>query len=79
MDISLHTTDELIDELKKRHPDGCVIAVQNPVHEARSSGNDWRMNFIGDINITLKLANIIMWHHQKQIMGDIRNFEGEQP
>ena len=79
MDISLHTTDELIEELKKRHPEGAVIAVHNPPYEARSSGNDWRMSFIGNINVTLKLANIIMWYHQAKIMGEIRNFEGEQP
>ncbi len=79
MDISLHTTDELIDELKKRHPDGTIIAMHNPPHEARSSGNDWRMSFIGNIHVTLKLANVIMWHHQTEIMGKLRNVEREEP
>ncbi len=77
MDIALHTTDELIDELKKRHPEGAVIGLQNPLHEIRSTGNDWRMSFKGDIHVTLKLANVIMWHHQTEIMGTIRNVERE--
>ncbi len=70
--ISLHTTDELIEELKTRHPDGTVIAVQNPEHEIRSSGHEWRMSFGGNLHVTLKLANIIMWHHQTKIMGTIK-------
>ena len=68
MDIQLHTTDELIAELKRRFPDGCIIAVQNPIHEIRSSGQDWRMSYSGNVHVTLKLASIAMWHHQKAIM-----------
>ncbi len=72
MDITLHTTDELMDEVKRRHPDGALICVQNPPHEIRSSGSDWRMTYIGNIHVTLKLANIIMWHHQAMIMGAMK-------
>lgn len=75
MDIQLHTTDELIDELKRRHPDGCVVVVQNPPHELRSSGNDWRMCFSGNIHVTLKLASVAMWHHQSQFMKMIKGDE----
>ena len=77
MDISLHTTDELIEEIKKRHPDGAIIGVQNPPHEIRSTGNDWRMSFKGNFHVTLKLANVIMWHHQAEIMGSMRNITRE--
>jgi hypothetical protein len=76
MDIELHTTDELIDELKRRHPDGAVMAFQNPNHEIRSTGNDWRMSFIGNIHVTLKLANVCLWYHQNQIMKSVRNPQG---
>lgn len=75
MDIKLHTTDELIDELKRRHPDGAIIVVQNPEHEVRSSGNDWRMAFAGNIHVTLKLASVAMWHHQAEIMKVVRGGE----
>ena len=68
MDIELHTTDELIAELKRRHPEGALIALQNPEHEIRSSGNDWRMAFSGNIHVTLKLASVAMWHHQTEFM-----------
>ncbi len=77
MDISLHTTDELFNEIKRRHPDGAVIAVQNPAHEIRSSRNDWRMSYFGNIHVTLKLANIIMWHHQAQLLGNMNNITRE--
>ncbi len=68
MDIQLHTTDELIDEIKRRFPDGCIVAMQNPVHEIRSSAKEWRMAYSGNIHVTLKLASVAMWHHQKAIM-----------
>jgi hypothetical protein len=71
MDIKIHTTDELIAELKRRHPDGALIAVQNPPHEIRSSGTGWRMGFAGDPHVTLKLANVCLWHHQQQFMNGV--------
>ncbi len=67
--IALVSTDVLIEELKNRHPDGAIIAVQHPEHERRSSGNDWRICFKGDKLITLKLANIATWMHQEEFMG----------
>jgi hypothetical protein len=63
------TTDDLINELKRRNPDGCMIAVQLPEHEQRSTGNSWRVSFGGNAHITLKLANICVWMHQKTLMG----------
>lgn len=73
--IELYTTDELITEIKKRHPDGSIIAVQNPEHEIRSSGNDWRMSYAGNIHVTLKLANVILWRHQTVIMQQVKEPE----
>ena len=78
MDIQLHTTDELLIEMKRRFPDGCIIAMQNPVHEIRSSGKEWRMSYSGNVHVTLKLANITMWHHQKAIM-DTANERNNDP
>jgi hypothetical protein len=72
MDIQLHPTDELIEELKRRHPDGAVIVLQHPKHEIRSSGTEWRLCFSGNVHVTLKLASIAMWHHQNKIMTQIR-------
>lgn len=68
-DISIIDTDTLIEELKNRHPDGCIIALQHPAHEIRSSGNDWRICFKGCHLQTLKLANIALWIHKDEFMG----------
>ena len=73
----LLTTEDLVGELKRRHPDGCMVGFQFPPHEARSVGQSWRITFSGDFNTTLKLANIGMWLHQKAIMGDIHG--GTEP
>lgn len=67
-DIAIISTDVLIQELKNRHPEGAIIALQHPKHEIRSSGNDWRVSFKGDKRVTLKLANIALWIHQEEIM-----------
>lgn len=67
--IALVTTDELIKELKDRHPDGVIIALQHPPHEVRSSKKDWRISFVGEKTTTLKLATIAMWMHQQEFMG----------
>lgn len=63
------TNSDLVDELKRRNPDGCLVAMQLPVHERRSTGNDWRVSFVGNPHITLKLATICVWMHQKTLMG----------
>lgn len=67
-DIAIVSTDVLIQELKNRHPDGVIIALQHPKHEVRSSKNDWRICFAGTTVITLKLANIAVWMHKDQFM-----------
>ncbi len=67
-DIALVTTDELIQELKTRHPDGCIVALQHPKHEVRSSGKDWRICFAGSQLYTLKLAQIAVWMHKDEFM-----------
>jgi hypothetical protein len=71
--IALVSTDELIKELKSRHPNGAIIALQNPPHEARSSKKDWRISFIGEKTTTLKLANIAVWMHQQEFMGGMND------
>lgn len=71
--IALITTDDLIKALKDRHPQGAIIALQNPPHEVRSSKSDWRISFIGDKAITLKLATIAMWMHQQEFMKGMTN------
>ncbi len=63
------TTDDLVGELKRRHPDGCIVSLQFPEHEVRSTGLGWRITFCGNTNNTLKLANIALWMHQAAIMG----------
>ena len=69
-DIQFVTTDDLIIELKRRHPDGIIVAMQNPPHEVNSCGHDWRITYKGKIETTLKLANIAVWMHQRDITGD---------
>lgn len=56
-DIALLTTDELIDELRRRHPDGVIVAYQLPSHEVRDQNIDWVCKSKGDVNILNKLAN----------------------
>lgn len=68
-DIALVSTDVLIEELKNRHPDGCIVALHHPPHEIRSSGTDWRVCFKGCQLKTLKLANMALWMHKDEFMG----------
>ncbi len=78
-EIKLLTTDQLIDELKRRHPDGVIVAMQFPKHEARSLGHDWRVFFSGNSDVTLKLANVAIYQQQQILMegsGD-KPFEGD--
>jgi hypothetical protein len=72
MEIELHPIDELISEIKRRYPDGTLIALQNPDHEVRSTGNEWRTSMAGKVHVTLKLASVCMWHHQIEIMKSAR-------
>lgn len=74
-DIAFISTDVLIQALKDRHPHGCIIALQHPPHEIRSSGNDWRISFKGDKLVTLKLANLSVWMHRHEFM---KGMEGDQ-
>jgi hypothetical protein len=74
-DIAIASTDVLIQALKDRHPEGCIIAIQHPQHEIRSSGNDWRICFKGDKLVTLKLASLAVWMHQQEFM---KGMEGDQ-
>ncbi len=67
-EIALVTTDELIDELKRRHPDGVIVAMQYPEHEVQDSGNEWRISFGGSIDTTLKLSNLCLWQHQMEYL-----------
>jgi hypothetical protein len=79
-DLLLSTTTEtLITEIKKRHPDGCIIAMQFPEHEVRSCGQGWRIVFSGNINNTLKLANVSVWMHQAAIMNQSVPEPPEEP
>jgi hypothetical protein len=72
MDIELHPIDDLITEIKRRYPDGTLIALQNPDHEVRSTGNEWRTSMAGNVHVTLKLASVCMWHHQREIMKAVK-------
>jgi hypothetical protein len=67
-DIALAPTDMLINELKARHPEGCIIALQHSKHEVRSSKKDWRICFVGSQLITLKLAQIAVWMHKDEFL-----------
>lgn len=69
--IALVETDVLIAELKARHPQGAIIALHHPPHEIRSSGKDWRIAFVGEKAITLKLAQIAVWMHMEEFMKGI--------
>ncbi len=77
--LIMTTTDTLVAELKRRHPDGCIVSLQFPEHEARSTGQGWRITFCGNTHNTLKLANIGLWMHQQAIMGQVGPDITEEP
>ena len=58
--INLLTTDELVDELRRRHPDGSIIAYQLPKQEAKDQKIAWVCRSRGDVGILNKLANIAL-------------------
>lgn len=58
--MNLFTTDELVDELRKRHPDGIIVVYQLPKHEVRDQNIDWVCQSKGDVSILNKLANIAL-------------------
>lgn len=67
--IHQYTTNELVDELTKRYPEGLVVAMELLPENKSDSHADWRIYCRGKVNVTLKLANILLWEHQKDIMG----------
>ncbi len=68
--IALIDTEALVRELKARFPDGCIVAVEHPPHEVKSSNCDWRIYFGGKKLTTLKLANLSVWMHNQAFMGN---------
>jgi hypothetical protein len=66
--IAIISTAVLIEELKTRHPLGCIVALHNSPHEARSCKKDWRISFSGCLLNTLKLATIAVWMHKDEFM-----------
>ena len=58
--INLFTTDELVDELRRRYPDGVIIAYELPGHEVKDQRVDWVCRAQGDVNVLNKLANVIL-------------------
>ena len=61
-ELDLTTTDELVDELMRRHPDGVVVGL--------SRDNESVIEFEGDIDVTLRLVQLLMWDHQKRYEED---------
>lgn len=59
-EIALFTTDELVDELRHRHPDGVIVAYQLPKHEVKDQNIDWVCRSKGDVSVLNKLANIAL-------------------
>jgi len=61
-ELDLTTTEELIDELVRRYPDGIVVGL--------SRDSESIIEFEGDIDVTLRLVNLLMWDHQKYFEED---------
>lgn len=68
--INLFTTDELVDELKRRHPDGIIVAYQLPKHEIKDQKISWRCGANGDVGTINKLANIALHHAYELTMPE---------
>jgi len=56
------TTEELIAELASRSPEGMVVGL--------SREDEWRVEFNGDLDVTLRLTNLLLWEHQQKFMVD---------
>lgn len=59
-EIALFTLDELVDEIRRRCPDGSIVAYQLPSHEVKDQNIDWVCRSKGDVGILNKLANIAL-------------------
>lgn len=64
------TIGEIVNELESRHPTGLIVAINKLPEQKSSSSVDWLLYLRGKIETTLKLANIALWEHQKDISGD---------
>jgi hypothetical protein len=64
------TTDEIVDELTRRYSTGLIVAINKLPEKKASTAVDWSLYCRGKVETTLKLANIALWEHQKEIIGD---------
>lgn len=57
--ITLFTTDAIIEELRRRYPDGTVIAYEVPEDQVKSKGCSWCCHVQGNSNVLAKLSFVI--------------------
>ena len=61
-EVQIIPTGELVEELRRRFPDGCIVAMFMPEHEQRDVGYDHRIHTTGDRAV--ELANYVLWDLQ---------------
>ena len=57
--INLFTTDELVDELRRRYPDGAIIAYAISSDQVKSERRSWSCHVKGNSSCLSKLAFVI--------------------
>ena len=64
------TTDQIVNELESRYSTGLIVVITMLPEKKASTHVDWSLYLRGKTETTLKLANIAIWEHKKQIIGD---------
>ena len=55
VNLDTYTVNELVAEIQRRCPDGCVVAYELPEHEADDQDVDWKVHIGGDLDVLCKL------------------------
>ena len=55
VNLDMCTVSELVSEIQRRCPAGCVVAYELPEHEVADQGVGWKTHVGGNVNVLCKL------------------------
>lgn len=76
--ITLFTTEDIISEMRRRYPDGSIIAYEMPEDQAKDAGYSWGCNIRGHNNVVAKLAFAISSNVNEMIQEGTEDVEPEK-
>ncbi len=63
IDLEARSSDELVDELKRRYPNGALVVLSD---DDPDSDSDWRLHWSGSFKQCLLLAHYCEWDLMRQ-------------